>query len=122
MVETGTPYPVSADATGFAWREHVLVGEVNDCNCFHAYGSVAGHAGLFSTARDLLRFGDALLARAGGPFEGPAAERFLRAAPTPHRAWGFGAGRASADPPGATAASPGSRSRSSPELERASRS
>ena len=89
MVETGTPYPVTADASGFAWREHVLVGEVNDGNCFHAYGSVAGHAGLFSTARDLLRFGDALLARAGGPFEAPVAERFLRAGRDPSQGLGF---------------------------------
>lgn len=35
------------------WRRHTLVGEVNDGNAWHAWGGVAGHAGLFSTAREL---------------------------------------------------------------------
>ena len=35
------------------WREYTLVGEVNDGNGFHAFGVVAGHAGLFSTAGEL---------------------------------------------------------------------
>lgn len=35
------------------WRERTLVGEVNDGNAFHAFGGIAGHAGLFSTAREL---------------------------------------------------------------------
>lgn len=35
------------------WRQRVLVGEVDDGNSFYANGGVAGHAGLFSTARDL---------------------------------------------------------------------
>lgn len=35
------------------WREYTLSGEVNDGNAFHAFGGVAGHAGLFSNARDL---------------------------------------------------------------------
>jgi CubicO group peptidase (beta-lactamase class C family) len=35
------------------WRRHTLVGEVNDGNAFHAFGGEAGHAGLFSTAREL---------------------------------------------------------------------
>ncbi len=38
------------------WREHVLVGEVNDGNSFYALGGVSTHAGLFSTARDLFVF------------------------------------------------------------------
>lgn len=38
-----------------AWRRYTLVGEVNDGNAHHAHGGVAGHAGLFSTARDLAR-------------------------------------------------------------------
>ena len=60
MIETGDPYPVIGDAGRFSgWRQHVLVGEVNDGNAFHALDSIAGHAGLFSSATDLLRFGDA---------------------------------------------------------------
>jgi serine-type D-Ala-D-Ala carboxypeptidase len=37
------------------WRERVVHGEVHDQNAY-AMGGVAGHAGLFSTARDLHRF------------------------------------------------------------------
>ncbi len=36
-----------------AWRKHTLIGEVNDGNAFHAFGGVAGHAGLFSSVEDL---------------------------------------------------------------------
>jgi CubicO group peptidase (beta-lactamase class C family) len=35
------------------WREYTLAGEVNDGNAWHAHGGVAGHAGLFSTGREL---------------------------------------------------------------------
>ena len=35
------------------WRHYVLNGEVDDGNAFYAYGGVAGHAGLFSTAGDI---------------------------------------------------------------------
>jgi len=37
------------------WRERILWGEVHDPNAF-AMGGVAGHAGLFSTADDVMRF------------------------------------------------------------------
>jgi len=43
------------------WRRYTLVGEVNDGNAFHAFGGVAGHAGLFSTAEDLQVLLDLLL-------------------------------------------------------------
>lgn len=42
------------------WRGRVLRGEVHDENAARMDG-VSGHAGLFSSARDLLRFGDWLL-------------------------------------------------------------
>lgn len=42
------------------WRRVVLRGEVHDENCA-VLGGVAGHAGLFSTAPDVLRFADAIL-------------------------------------------------------------
>ncbi|MEO8333923.1 MAG: serine hydrolase, partial [bacterium] len=35
------------------WRQHVLNGEVDDGNSWYANGGVAGHAGLFATAREL---------------------------------------------------------------------
>jgi CubicO group peptidase (beta-lactamase class C family) len=44
------------------WRGHVLRGEVHDENAA-GLGGVSGHAGLFSSARDLLQFGDWLLGR-----------------------------------------------------------
>ncbi len=46
------------------WRGHVLRGEVHDENAARLDG-VAGHAGLFGSARDLLRYGEWWLARVG---------------------------------------------------------
>ncbi|MDR6866193.1 CubicO group peptidase (beta-lactamase class C family) [Microbacterium resistens] len=62
MVATGEPYPLLTDAREFAWRVGEITGLVNDGNCFHAWGGVAGHAGLFSTVDDLLTLGAALAA------------------------------------------------------------
>ena len=62
MVATGEPYPVLTADTDFAWRIDEISGVVNDGNCFHALGGVSGHAGLFSTADDLLTLGTALAA------------------------------------------------------------
>ncbi|MEO7458107.1 MAG: serine hydrolase domain-containing protein [Gemmatimonadaceae bacterium] len=42
------------------WRGRLIVGEVHDENAF-ALGGVSGHAGLFSTARDLSRLAEAYL-------------------------------------------------------------
>jgi CubicO group peptidase (beta-lactamase class C family) len=39
-----------------SWRERIIWGEVHDPNA-SAMGGVAGHAGLFSTADDVMRFG-----------------------------------------------------------------
>jgi len=92
MIETGVPYPVGGDASAFrGWRSHLLVGEVNDGNAFHAFGGAAGHAGLFTTARDLLRFGRGLLdSRAGaGPVSAPVATQFLSPGADPVQALGF---------------------------------
>lgn len=59
MVETNTPYQVPELADEFArWRTHILKGEVSDGNSFHIFGGIAGHAGLFSTAEDLISFGE----------------------------------------------------------------
>ncbi|WP_091031726.1 serine hydrolase domain-containing protein [Microbacterium oxydans] len=62
MVATGEPYPILAADRTFAWREDEITGRVNDGNSFHAAGGVSGHAGLFSTADDLLTLGAALAA------------------------------------------------------------
>lgn len=62
MIATGEPYPVPVPIDAFTgWRTGVLAGEVGDGNAFHAFGGAAGHAGLFSTAPDLLGWGRALL-------------------------------------------------------------
>jgi CubicO group peptidase (beta-lactamase class C family) len=44
------------------WRRHVLAGEVNDGNAWHAFHGVAGHAGLFSTGREVAALLDLWLA------------------------------------------------------------
>jgi CubicO group peptidase (beta-lactamase class C family) len=49
------------------WRGRLLVGEVHDENCW-AMGGVAGHAGLFGTADDVLRLAE--MYRSGGSFDG----------------------------------------------------
>jgi serine-type D-Ala-D-Ala carboxypeptidase len=62
MVRTGEPYPVPFDADDFAgWRDGPTVGEVADGNAAHALAGVAGHAGLFAPAAELLRLGRALV-------------------------------------------------------------
>lgn len=64
MVATGEPYPVVRAADrDHVWRTAELVGEANDGNCFHAFGGISGHAGLFATAADLLALAASLSAR-----------------------------------------------------------
>ena len=47
-------YRIAGDAGAWdGWRRRTLVGEVNDGNAFHAFGGVAGHAGLFASAPEL---------------------------------------------------------------------
>ena len=63
MVSTNTPYEVDLDVAAFPnWREEYLVGQTNDGNSYHRLCGVAGHAGLFSTAEDLLIFAEAVIA------------------------------------------------------------
>lgn len=51
------------------WRRGVMWGEVNDGNAFYGLQGVSSHAGLFSTAPDLIRFANAWLRR-GEPLLG----------------------------------------------------
>jgi CubicO group peptidase (beta-lactamase class C family) len=72
--DTSFGYTYSGDPNSWnGWRRYTLVGEVNDGNAFYAHGSVAGHAGLFSTATELARLLELLLN--GGELEG---RRFVR--------------------------------------------
>ncbi|GAA4914599.1 CubicO group peptidase (beta-lactamase class C family) [Stackebrandtia albiflava] len=92
MVATGEPHPVLPPAPEFTrWRTRPLIGEVNDGNAFHAFGEVAGHAGLFSTLDDLLTFADTLAhyrdhTRLWRP---EVVDEFLAPGPDPEQALGF---------------------------------
>ncbi len=75
------------------WREKVLWGEVHDGNAW-AMGGVGGHAGLFSTASDVMRFADEMLIAERGksvifPAE-LASEFFRRQELTPDSDWALG--------------------------------
>lgn len=92
MIASGVPYPVDGSVDDFTgWRDHVLVGEVNDGNSFHAFGSCAGHAGVFTSAGDLLRFGRVILdSRNGrGPISRQTAHVFTTAGDDPGQALGW---------------------------------
>ena len=101
MVDSGSPYPVTADSRDFdGWRTRTLVGEANDGNCWHAFGGVAGHAGLFTTVPDLLRFGRALLASLAGegPWSADVVREFCRPGRDPGQALGFRVAAGAAGP------------------------
>jgi CubicO group peptidase (beta-lactamase class C family) len=68
--------PRIAPTRDWEWRYRVLEGEVQDENCA-LLGGVAGHAGVFSTVGDVLRFAGALLTP-GDIFTAAAVERFTR--------------------------------------------
>lgn len=81
MIATGEPYPVIIDGEFTGWRDQLLIGEVADCNAFHALGGVAGHAGIFSTLDDLLTFGHGLLGFGEYPATREVVDRFLQPGP-----------------------------------------
>lgn len=105
MIATGEPYPVDGDPADFdGWRAHTLVGEPQDGNAAHAFGGVAGHAGLFADVDDLARFGGAMLAGAQGranPLAAPpVVQTFLRPTGWPRQRvgwWGDPAGVATGE-------------------------
>jgi CubicO group peptidase (beta-lactamase class C family) len=73
----GVGYRGPARSQDFAgWRQHTLRGEVNDCNAHHAWGGVAGHAGLFCSAAAAVRLCDAYFL----PEDGLGVGQDLRAA------------------------------------------
>lgn len=92
MVESKVPYPVPEDAKSFnKWRDHILVGEVNDGNAFHLFSGVSGHAGLFAPAEDLLQFGEVLNSsvKGEGSFSQSVAQNFLADGPDAGQRLGF---------------------------------
>jgi len=80
------PLPFVGDPTRYAateqcaWRNKILWGEVHDPNAW-AMGGVAGHAGLFSTAPEVLRFAEEMIAAQRGKsdlFKQETAHEFFR--------------------------------------------
>ena len=92
MIRTGIPYPVAGSVEQFdRWRSYPLIGEVNDGNEYHAFGGVSGHAGLFTTAEDLLRFATGMLHSldGDGPVRPATAATFLEPGRDPAQALGL---------------------------------
>jgi CubicO group peptidase (beta-lactamase class C family) len=92
MLDSGSPYPVAYTSRDFdGWRTDPIVGIVNDGNAFHAYGGVAGHAGLFSTIDDLLTLADALGRATGGDdlIDPAVAHEFFAPGPDEGQSLGF---------------------------------
>jgi len=58
--EKQTCIDLGYDISGYGWREYQIWGEVHDGNAW-AMGGVAGHAGLFSTARETFRIAQQFL-------------------------------------------------------------
>jgi len=63
-------------------RTYVLQGEVHDEKAYHSFGGVAGHAGLFSTGKDLAVLAQVLLNRGGYGnkplFSGKVIDQFIK--------------------------------------------
>jgi serine-type D-Ala-D-Ala carboxypeptidase len=92
MVKSQVPYPTIESAEDFAgWRHQILEGEVNDGNSFHLYKGISGHAGLFSTAADLLTYGESILSslNGNGYFDNNVLNTFLTVGRDPIQGLGF---------------------------------
>lgn len=92
MVRGQVPYSTIESHEDFAgWRSHILEGEVNDGNSFHLHGGISGHAGLFSTATDLLIYGEAILEslNGNGYFDTHVLNSFLTVGRDPAQGLGF---------------------------------
>ncbi|HET6671875.1 MAG TPA: serine hydrolase domain-containing protein [Agromyces sp.] len=91
MVATGNPYPVRWQGEGFGWRTGPIRGVANDGNCFHAFGGVAGHAGLFAPLDELLDLASALSRADDDPalWNPRATAEFFAPGPDPEQALGW---------------------------------
>ena len=92
MIRSQVPYPTSEKLEDFSqWRSEILQGEVNDGNSFHLYKGVSGHAGLFSTAADLLEYGEEILKSFNGDgyFDQQVLSTFLTVGRDPMQGIGF---------------------------------
>ncbi|QRN40890.1 MAG: serine hydrolase [Neisseriaceae bacterium] len=81
-----------------AWRKKTLIGQVNDGNAFYAMQGVSGHAGVFSTARDLFLLGELIINQGSYQnttlYQENIAHQFTQAY-FPHRALGWEVNRPS---------------------------
>jgi CubicO group peptidase (beta-lactamase class C family) len=92
MIRSQVPYATSEKLEDFShWRSEVLDGQVNDGNSFHLYKGVSGHAGLFSTAADLLTYGEEILKslKGEGYFDQNLLSKFLTVGRDPMQGLGF---------------------------------
>lgn len=92
MVETDIPYVLPEKVEDFTnWRSKVLVGEINDGNAFHVFNGISSHAGLFSTAKDLLNMCDTYLKsfRDTGFFHSSTIRQFVQGGLDPMQGLGF---------------------------------
>jgi CubicO group peptidase (beta-lactamase class C family) len=92
MLDTGRPYPVPYRSTDFTrWRREPVLGQVADGNAYHALDGVAGHAGLFSTVPDLLKYCAALsrYEEHDRLWRPEVAREFFAPGPDPEQALGF---------------------------------
>lgn len=91
MVATSEPYPVLWNDDGFAWRTAPIRGVAHDGNSFHAFGGVAGHAGLFAPLDELLDVGAALSRAGDAPslWHPAITAEFFAAGPDPEQALGW---------------------------------
>jgi serine-type D-Ala-D-Ala carboxypeptidase len=74
------------------WRKKVVVGQVHDDNAY-AMGGVAGHAGLFATAKDLNRFARMMLESLHGHptiLSQKLVQTFVARQTTPKSSWALG--------------------------------
>lgn len=60
-IERGMVAALGLDFTGWRDESRPILGEADDGNCHYRFGGAAGHAGIFSDARDLCALGTAYL-------------------------------------------------------------
>ena len=76
FASTGTPI-AAAPTEVCPWRKRLVQGEVHDENAY-AMGGISGHAGLFGTALDVARVGDAMVGGGKGWLPRPLLDAALQ--------------------------------------------
>lgn len=92
MIDAKMPHAFPFQSSDFpGWRRQPVHGQVADGNAYHVFDGVSGHAGLFSTVPDLLRFAEALAAYRDHDalWRPEVAEEFFSAGPDAGQALGF---------------------------------